>query len=435
MDCTDMQERLTAARVRELTLDRPPERETTIFDLVLPRFALRLRPPVKPGRPWPAAYFVRYVDSSGRERKVTVASPSTHSLDEARAAARIVLRRADSGGNPSAERVQARQAWTVKMAADAYTASAEFARNTERVRANDIANLRNHLLYRLSGILLAEIDVPVVRRFYRDVEGDTRINRRKRRMGGAGAARKCVRLLSAMLTWCVGEGRLDRNPIIGNLRLSGDNGRESVITRPEEYARLFEAMDHLTAEGRLRPQARAFITLIAATGMRRGEAQSLRWGAVDIANRRIILTDSKGTKLTRSGPRREAISLPPLAAAALAGIRPVSAADDEQVFVPAQGKVIETGRVWRMVRDAAGLPSDLVLHSLRHSVGTAAVMAGLSLPEVQRLLRHRNISTTSRYIHLADSAQGRLQDRATAHLLPAPSSPPANPPARLRREM
>ena len=46
------------------------------------------------------------------------------------------------------------------------------------------------------------------------------------------------------------------------------------------------------------------------------------------------------------------------------------------------------------------------------------MIAGLSLPEVPRLL-YRNDSVTSRYIHLAER-QTNLQDRATAHLDPAP---------------
>jgi site-specific recombinase XerD len=74
------------------------------------------------------------------------------------------------------------------------------------------------------------------------------------------------------------------------------------------------------------------------------------------------------------------------------------------------------------VRDAAGLPPDLTLHGLRHSIGTVSVIAGLSAPEVQKLLRHRNISTTARYVHLAEAVESRLQDRATAHLLPDPTA-------------
>ena len=118
--------------------------------------------------------------------------------------------------------------------------------------------------------------------------------------------------------------------------------------------------------------------------------------------------------------KTETISLPAIAAASLAEIIPSGAAPDDTVFVPHQGKVVEINRDWLKVRAAAGLPERLALHSLRHSIGTVAVLQGMSAPEVQKLLRHRNISTTAKYVHLAEATTSRLQDRATAHLLPDP---------------
>jgi integrase len=176
-------------------------------------------------------------------------------------------------------------------------------------------------------------------------------------------------------------------------------------------------MDRMVATGELRPAVRAFLVCSALTGMRRGELQGLLWGQVDLSQRRITLTTSKGAKLARRGLKTESISLPPLAAAALAEIRPKDAADDERVFLPRQGEVLEVNRSWRRVRAEAGLPGDLTLHGLRHSIGTTAVLSGLSAPEVQALLRHRNITTSARYIHLAEATRSRLQDRATAHLV------------------
>jgi len=98
------------------------------------------------------------------------------------------------------------------------------------------------------------------------------------------------------------------------------------------------------------------------------------------------------------------------------------------VFIPARGALYAIHRDWVNVRTEAGLPPDLVLHGLRHSVGTAAVIAGLSTPEVQAMLRHRNITTTMKYVHLAETITGRLQDRAMGHLLPAPADPAPAPP-------
>ena len=76
------------------------------------------------------------------------------------------------------------------------------------------------------------------------------------------------------------------------------------------------------SEGRLRADVRALVTLIAATGMRRNEARTLRWGDIDLGQRRITLRNPKGAKLARKGAATETESLPPIAAAALAAIVP-----------------------------------------------------------------------------------------------------------------
>jgi integrase len=414
-----MRDKLTAALVRRYTEQEPPVRETVIWDVALPRFALRVRPPRTSGASWPSAYLAQWRGADGHGGKQVIGTPATHTLEQAREAAKAVLRRVDAGGNPNAEKAAARTAWTVREAADAYVASAEFAKKTAKVRAGDQATLTNHIMYRLGREKLSAIDVPMIRRLLRAIEGDQRINRRKRRLGGPGVARKAVRLLSAVLTWAVHEGRLATNPIIGNIRLTGDGERETVLDRPEQYAALLATLDQLVVDGKLRAYSRVFIVLSAATGLRRSEIQNLTWKQVDLAARRITLTTSKGAKLTRGGPKIEKVSLPPAAAAALAAIRPENVPNEQQVFVPQRGRFYEINRDWLTVRTAAGLPADLTLHGLRHSIGTQGILAGLSVAEVQKLLRHRNISTAAKYIHLAEAATGRLQDRAIEHLMPA----------------
>ena len=55
---------------------------------------------------------------------------------------------------------------------------------------------------------------------------------------------------------------------------------------------------------------------------------------------------------------------------------------------------------WNAARCRAGLP-EFRVHDLRHSVASFLVNAGRSLYEVQELLGHADIRTTSRYSHLS----------------------------------
>jgi len=55
---------------------------------------------------------------------------------------------------------------------------------------------------------------------------------------------------------------------------------------------------------------------------------------------------------------------------------------------------------WDAARIRAGMP-ELRIHDLRHSFASFLVNAGRSLYEVQELLGHADIKTTSRYAHLS----------------------------------
>jgi hypothetical protein len=91
-------------------------------------------------------------------------------LDAARKAPRAARRRADEGGDPAADKSAARGAWTVREAIEAYLASPDFHRKSEKTQLCDAGTLTNHVVYRLGGEKLSAVDVPTVRRLIGAIE-------------------------------------------------------------------------------------------------------------------------------------------------------------------------------------------------------------------------------------------------------------------------
>ena len=66
---------------------------------------------------------------------------------------------------------------------------------------------------------------------------------------------------------------------------------------------------------------------------------------------------------------------------------------------------------WHRVRREAGI-EDCRNHDLRHTMASHAVMNGVPVPVVSRLLGHSNLQMTLRYAHLADRDVEAAAERA-----------------------
>ena len=63
--------------------------------------------------------------------------------------------------------------------------------------------------------------------------------------------------------------------------------------------------------------------------------------------------------------------------------------------------VTDLQRPWRRIRARAG-QEDVRLHDLRHTYASHAVMNGVAVPVVSRLLGHSSIRMALRYAHFRD---------------------------------
>ena len=66
--------------------------------------------------------------------------------------------------------------------------------------------------------------------------------------------------------------------------------------------------------------------------------------------------------------------------------------------------------LWYQVRREAGI-EDVRLHDLRHTHASHAVMNGVPIPVVSRMLGHSNVRMTLRYAHLGDSEIAAAAER------------------------
>jgi len=166
-----------------------------------------------------------------------------------------------------------------------------------------------------------------------------------------------------------------------------------------------------------------------ATGPRQGEVCGLVWGNVDLESGIVHVRKQleRGTR-RRVEPKRGSVrdvDLPLIAVSALRShlvramerVFPDRLADDDPVFVGADGRAIQgwtAYRAWQEVLRGAGLPA-MPFHSLRHSFATSLLAEGEELAVVSKLLGHSDVAVTANvYGHLTPAmrhrAAGRVED-------------------------
>ena len=202
-----------------------------------------------------------------------------------------------------------------------------------------------------------------------------------------GSANYALGVLRQIFNFAIACGYIETNPTRGLKR-----NRREPLTRflsREEIARLHDALDrHSVGGGR---QQADIVRLLLLTGCRRGEIVGLRWS--ELRDDMLVLADSK------TGPRRVPLNTQ---ARAILEHQPrgASAFVFPSPLDPSRPRCRELP-LWQRVRKEAGI-EDVRLHDLRHTHASHAVMNGVPVPVVSRMLGHSNVRMTLRYAHLGD---------------------------------
>jgi integrase len=162
--------------------------------------------------------------------------------------------------------------------------------------------------------------------------------------------------------------------------------------------------------------------LVAAhTGMREGELHALRRGEIDFIRRRILVRYNYCWKTHQrldrvKGGSAETVPMNPRVYEALQHLRLAPA--DARVF--AEFSPNGACRTLRRIAQRAGV-KPIRFHDLRHTFGTAMILAGVPTAVVQRVGRWASLVMVQRYVHLtADLLDGTTDVLVETDTQPAP---------------
>ncbi|MFC9660855.1 tyrosine recombinase XerC [Nocardia sp. NPDC127606] len=411
---------------------------------------------LSPGR-WSARVLVR--DASGKRRDLARVSPlkvdrrgrevpdrtGQRALDAVLAAASAI--RIDLGGELSSS-TSVRQLWDIYR--NHLVEQGRVGRTLERY--DDVAKMFNTSF---GGRGLLEVRTSAVEAFLAEV-GHAR---------GPGTMKIARNVLSGMFRYAVRKDAMPINPVREsqmpkNIEAKGRTGgagdlsveelrfilaavRTSVLPCPRKLskaernrAKPVKAYTPPTvAEYCESADLADLVTLLAGSALRRSQVLGLLWSDIDIDGR-TLRTTGKIARVPGQGLVREEnaaaassknrggkIALPPFAVemlkrrkAVLAARRLASPPDPDAdaldlVFPSAVWTMRDpqnVGAEWRRVREALGIPDDIVPHSFRHAVATILDDAGLSARVTADVLGHVDPAMTQRHY----MARGRTHEAA-----------------------
>ena len=354
--------KLTDAAIARL---QPREREYTVWDNRVPSLGVRVRS--SGGKS-----YVLLVETGGRSKRVSLGPVSTRSIEEVRTDCHERQAKAE----PEKAARPARTAPLFQEFVEGPWKDAHFDRYKPSTRRTYSWLLDARLLPAFGAKPLDCIPVAQVERWF-DALSRT----------APGNANHALGLFRQIMNFALTGGQVDGNPAQG-VRPN----RRARLTRflsQEEIGRLHGVLDEHSGK---RGQAQAeIIRLLLLTGCRRNEILRLRWS--EVRGEMLVLADSK------TGPRKI-----PLNTHARRILKRQPRSESPFVFpspLDPDRPYSDNLALWYRIRQEAGI-ADVRLHDLRHTFASQAVMSGIPVPVVSRMLGHSNVGMTIRYAHLGD---------------------------------
>lgn len=349
-----------------------------------------------------------YVDVLGSGRKsfrvryriekklhvITIGDAALISADEARKIAISVIRSAKLGIDTTDLILKGQGPKVRDFFVEKYL---PYVKSYKRSWGTDQSMILNHLVPKLGELHMGSMSPPDVAVF---------VELMKSQDYALGTCNRALVLLrygfELALRWKVAG--VDTNPVKEIKNLKNDN-------RIERFLSNDQAANLLTSVKQSESKMLQYIVLfLIYTGARKREVLNAKWEDIDWDKKSWRIPKTKSGKVRHIPLSKAALDvLTTLKSLLLGGEWGVENTPQNFSEVSEQFTFMNTrtGKAyisffysWDAARIRAGLP-ELRVHDLRHSFASFLVNAGRSLYEVQELLGHADIRTTSRYAHLS----------------------------------
>ena len=347
-------------------------KDQLIFDNALPGFGIRVAPSGK------KSFFVQY-RKSGRTRRLKIGNYGALAYEEAKSIGKSTLGNVAKGENPAEIIYVERKAPTVIALCERFLT--EYAE--PRLKPTTIREYRRYVeLF---------IKPAIGTRKVQDISRSDIAQLHQTLISEPYQANRVLSVISKLFNLAEVWGlRPDGSNPTRHVKKYAEVKRERFLS-DKELRTLFDVLDTRETEGLESTYVTTAIKMLVFTGCRLREIQTLKWDYVE--GNTLTLPDSK------TGPRRIPLSNDAYRVLEQLPRMP----GNEFVFAgKIEGRFItDLQKPWRRIRNEAGI-EDVRLHDLRHTYASVAIMNGISLPILGKLLGHTQIQTTMRYAHLAD---------------------------------
>ncbi|MGR7922213.1 tyrosine-type recombinase/integrase [Zobellella denitrificans] len=357
---------------------QPQAQPIELRDTLVPGFLCKITPA---GR---KVFMLQYRTNAGERRKPALGQYGELTVEQARSLAQEWLAQVRRGGDPAADKVEARKAPTVKDLCVKFMEDYSRQRNKPSTQKGYQSVIDRNIIPMLGRLKARDVKRP-------DIAGMMKKMAHKPADANRtfGVMRRMFNLAEVWGYRSDGTNPCRHVPMY-------PNGKATHLISDEDMGRIFRQLDKLEAEGLENYVIPLAIRLQFEFAGRRSEIVGLQWDWVDLENRRVVWPDSKTGGMSK-----------PLSEEAHRLLSTAPRREDCPHVLPSPshpGQHLTTGEYyngWSRVLKAAGA-THVGTHGIRHRSATDIANSGIPVKVGMALTAHKTVAMFMRYVHTED---------------------------------